>query len=400
MDQMDDNLEVPNIGKSCTIANKDFQNSHLELDSTAQLQVEPPKIDTRTTGNLVAEGTERKKKTKNKDELQCLEQSDIMSSKNLSNVNNGLENEGMLNKNESTAQESDVEVTEHLSSSIVKKDHFSNDSCLYLEIASVACVRRKLLVLDVNGLLADIVMPAPKDCIADAYIWGRAVFKRPSCDDFLKFCFEKFDVGIWSSRSKKIIENFANYLLGDLQHKLLFCWDMSHTDPNLPWEKGYYNESNTLLLDDSPYKALLNPLHTAIFPHSFHYQDKSDNSLGPGGDLLVYLEDMLMCDDVRKYVEHHPFGQSAIDATNVFWRFYSRGIWKRWKHLDIADSSIKNDTVGHYFDILLLMILANIVRHDHWNPKKLFFNTRHTSHHPNDLHCCNYLPVNETPVEF
>ncbi|CAI9758699.1 unnamed protein product [Fraxinus pennsylvanica] len=350
MDQMDDNLEVPNTGKSCTIANKDFQDSHLELDSTAQSQVEQPKIDTRTTGNLIAEGTERKKKTKNKDELQFLEQSDIMSSKNLLNVNNGLENEGMLNKNESTAQESDVEVTEHLSTSIVKKDHLSNDSRLYLEIAPVACVRRKLLVLDVNGLLADIVMPAPKDCIADAYIWGRAVFKRPSCDDFLKFCFEKFDVGIWSSRSKKIIENFANYLLGDLQHKLLFCWDMSHStqtgyktldnmqkplvmkelkkiwekdDPNLPWEKGYYNESNTLLLDDSPYKALLNPLHSAIFPHSFHYQDKSDNSLGPGGDLRVYLEDMLMCDDVRKYVDQHPFGQSAIDETNVFWRFYS-----------------------------------------------------------------------------
>jgi hypothetical protein len=28
--------------------------------------------------------------------------------------------------------------------------------------------------------------------------------------------------------------------------------------PNLPWERGYYNMSNTLLLDDSPYKALLN----------------------------------------------------------------------------------------------------------------------------------------------
>lgn len=31
-------------------------------------------------------------------------------------------------------------------------------------------------------------------------------------------------------------------------------------DPSLPWEKGVYNESNTLLLDDSPYKALLNPV--------------------------------------------------------------------------------------------------------------------------------------------
>ncbi|XP_022860095.1 uncharacterized protein LOC111380694 [Olea europaea var. sylvestris] len=234
----------------------------------------------------------REKRIKIKMDFSAWNKSDIMSSKNLWNVNNGLENDSMLNKNESTAQESDVKVTEHFSSSIEKKDHLSNDSCLYLEIAPVACVRRKLLVLDVNGLLADIVMPAPKDCIADAHIWGRAVFKRPSCDEFLKFCFEKFDVGISSSRSRKIIENFVNYLLADLQHKLLFCWDMSHSthtgyktlenvqkplvmkqlkkiwekdDPNLPREKGYYNESNTLLLDDSPYKALLNPVPEVIF---------------------------------------------------------------------------------------------------------------------------------------
>lgn len=31
-------------------------------------------------------------------------------------------------------------------------------------------------------------------------------------------------------------------------------------EPNLPWEKREYNEANTLLVDDSPYKALLNPV--------------------------------------------------------------------------------------------------------------------------------------------
>lgn len=35
-------------------------------------------------------------------------------------------------------------------------------------------------------------------------------------------------------------------------------WDK--LEPNLPWEKGVYNDSNTLLLDDSPYKALRNPV--------------------------------------------------------------------------------------------------------------------------------------------
>ena len=36
-------------------------------------------------------------------------------------------------------------------------------------------------------------------------------------------------------------------------------------DPNLPWKEGEYNESNTLLLDDSPYKSLLNPVCLFIF---------------------------------------------------------------------------------------------------------------------------------------
>ncbi|XP_060191801.1 uncharacterized protein LOC132621520 [Lycium barbarum] len=211
------------------------------------------------------------------------------------------------------------------------------------------CLRRKLLILDVNGLLADVVNPPPKDCNPDACFWRRAIFKRPYCNDFLKFCFERFDVGIWSSRSKKIVVKVVDYLLGNLKHKLLFCWDMSHStqtmfktlenkhkplvckelskvwdryDPNLPWERGDYDESNTLLLDDSPYKALLNPAHTAIFPHSYTFKAENDNSLGPGGDLRIYLEELLKAEHVQKYVEQHPFGQRAIDQTSSDWNFY------------------------------------------------------------------------------
>ncbi|KAL0335529.1 UNVERIFIED_CONTAM: hypothetical protein Sradi_4764800 [Sesamum radiatum] len=42
-----------------------------------------------------------------------------------------------------------------------------------------------------------------------------------------------------------------------LLKKLKKLWDKC--DPDLPWERGVYNESNTLLLDDTPYKALSNP---------------------------------------------------------------------------------------------------------------------------------------------
>lgn len=55
------------------------------------------------------------------------------------------------------------------------------------------------------------------------------------------------------------------------KHKPLVCKELSKVwdryDPNLPWERGDYDESNTLLLDDSPYKALLNPV--SFTPPSF-----------------------------------------------------------------------------------------------------------------------------------
>ncbi|OVA01145.1 NLI interacting factor [Macleaya cordata] len=225
---------------------------------------------------------------------------------------------------------------------VVKKDdtlNISPDSPLVREPDINCSRRRKLLVLDLNGLLVDI--------------GKRSFFKRPFCDDFLQFCFEKFNVGVWSSRTKENVNRVVDFVMGDLKQNLLFCWDMSHCtetgfrtienrykplvlkelkklwdkhEHSLPWEKGNYNESNTLLLDDSPYKALCNPLHTAIFPVSFTREDKEDNSLGPGGDLWVYLEGLVVAENVQKYVEQHPFGQSAITKMHPSWHFYRRVI--------------------------------------------------------------------------
>ncbi|RZC59883.1 hypothetical protein C5167_007186 [Papaver somniferum] len=139
--------------------------------------------------------------------------------------------------------------------------------------------------------------------------------------------------------------------MGDMKKNLLFCWDQYHCtdtgystlenrqkplvlkelkklwnkhEQSLPWEKGAYNESNTILLDDSPYKALRNPPHTAIFPPPYRFEDAGDKSLGPGGDLRVYLEGLLKAEDVQNYVEQHRFGQRAITDKNPSWGFYLR----------------------------------------------------------------------------
>ncbi|OAY56925.1 hypothetical protein MANES_02G056200v8 [Manihot esculenta] len=210
-------------------------------------------------------------------------------------------------------------------------------------------LKKKLLVLDLNGLLVDIVSSPPKNYKPDIRIRRQSIFRRPFCLDFLNFCFERFEVAIWSSRMKKNVDDIIDRLIGDMKHKLMFCWDLSHCtmtkfntlenkhkklvfkelrriwekhDPELPWEKRFYNESNTLLLDDSPYKALLNPAYTAIFPYPYQCQDSKDNALGDRGDLRVYLEGLAEADDVQKFIEQYPFGQKPITERSACWGFY------------------------------------------------------------------------------
>ncbi|KAF9624408.1 hypothetical protein IFM89_011333 [Coptis chinensis] len=82
--------------------------------------------------------------------------------------------------------------------------------------------------------------------------------------------------------------------------ELVKLWDKD--DSNLPWEKRKYNESNSLLVDDSPYKALLNPAHTAIFLTSYDIRNKNDNSLRHGADIRMYLEGLTTSENVQKYI--------------------------------------------------------------------------------------------------
>ncbi|KAI3784919.1 hypothetical protein L1987_44027 [Smallanthus sonchifolius] len=238
-----------------------------------------------------------------------------------------------------SAEPADLEITEaNTSKALAEK----RQKMGIKEITQVATSGKKLVILDVNGLLADVGPHQPNGRKPDKYIRKRAIFKRPYLDDFLRFCFDRFHVGIWSSRIMKNLEPMIDYLLGHWKKELLFSvgigtleansksivvkdlrkiWDTD--DPDNSWVKGTFHESNTLLLDDSPYKALLNPKHTGIFPASYSYRNSGDNFLGPKGDLQNYLEGLAAVDDVKTYVEQHPFGQGAIAEQSPHWAFYS-----------------------------------------------------------------------------
>ncbi|XP_061339397.1 uncharacterized protein LOC133286068 isoform X2 [Gastrolobium bilobum] len=233
-----------------------------------------------------------------------------------------------------------------------EKDVHSKISQFSLDKTNSYNTKKKLLILDVNGLLADFVSYVPRGYREpDFSLTRRNVYKRPFCDDFLKFCFDRFHVGVWSSRAKSNVDKVVEFLMGKSASKLLFSWShctmtefstvenrnkplvlkelrklWEKVEPGLPWEKGEFNESNTLLLDDSPYKALVNPMYTAIFPYSYHYYDSTDSSLGPGGDLRVYLEGLAMAENVQEYVSSNPFGQRPIRETNPSWRYYRKVI--------------------------------------------------------------------------
>ncbi|KAL6973464.1 hypothetical protein U1Q18_027649 [Sarracenia purpurea var. burkii] len=90
--------------------------------------------------------------------------------------------------------------------------------------AAAGNFRKKLLVLDVNGILADIVSCVSERYKPDTIISRKAVFKRPFCDDFLQFCFDRFRVGVWSSRTKRNMESILDFLMGKFKRDLLFCW--------------------------------------------------------------------------------------------------------------------------------------------------------------------------------
>lgn len=224
--------------------------------------------------------------------------------------------------------------------------------------------QKKLLILCLGGLLVNRVHLKDKATVRGLrpdLVYGKfLVFKRPFCTDFLKFCFERFEVALWSSAREHNIEGVLTNITGGSgnRSKLLFVWAQEECiesefyclhNAKKPlflkelkdvWGssscKGKYSASNTLLIDDEPHTALLNPPNTAIFPEPYKKHDSSDTFLGPNGELRKYLEGVADAKDVQSYVKDHRLGQAAITPSHPSWSFYSK----------VVRHYAKNDEVG------------------------------------------------------
>ncbi|XP_076949979.1 putative FCP1 homology domain-containing protein C1271.03c [Bidens hawaiensis] len=217
--------------------------------------------------------------------------------------------------------------------------------------------KKKLLVIPLRGILvhrAHCSRPEtiPRNRRPDFSYGNFLVYKRPYCLDFLKFCFQRFHVGLWSSAKEFNLQGNLTNVMGDLKNKLLFTWDQEHCTnsgfmclenqdkplffkelnhlwdkkyPNLPWSDGEYSASNTLLITD-PAKALLNPPNTAIFPTNYDPNNTKDDFLGPKGKLRVFLNGLAKAEDVQSYVESHPIGDPEITPSHPEWDYYCKVI--------------------------------------------------------------------------
>ncbi|KFK39279.1 hypothetical protein AALP_AA3G223800 [Arabis alpina] len=206
--------------------------------------------------------------------------------------------------------------------------------------------KKKLLVLSLSGLLLHRVHKKemrnkPKNRTPDASSGPNLVYKRPFCEDFMKFCLETFEVGIWSSACERNVDITLSIVLKDLQDKLLFVWDQEECT-----DSGYktiensrkplffkdlskvfkcfegFSASNTVFIDDEPYKALRNPDNTGVFPLKYNPSDKNDDLLDPQGEFCSYLSDLAKSSDVQAYIKEHSFGQPMIDSSHPNWSFY------------------------------------------------------------------------------
>ncbi|XP_075512977.1 uncharacterized protein LOC142548509 [Primulina tabacum] len=232
-----------------------------------------------------------------------------------------------------------------------EQDSESDDIGLPLDKLSLG-PKKKLLVLCLGGLLVHRVHIRDKATVRglrpDTTYGKFLIFKRPFCQEFLKFCFERFDVGIWSSARDHNIDGALNIITGGMRSKLLFVWSQEEcidsgffciNKPEKPlflknpkdlWEKKYitkgqYSSSNTLLIDDEPHTCLLNPPNTAIFPDPYKKHDTTDAFLGPNGELRKFLDGLADADgDVPSYVKDHPIGRPAISSSHPDWNYYAR----------------------------------------------------------------------------
>jgi len=175
---------------------------------------------------------------------------------------------------------------------LISMDNITNDLNNISLSKTTEISKRTLLILDLNGLLVyreyvKNLETIPKDAMK---IGNFLVWKRPGIEDFIKMIFLHFDVAVWSSVSKYNIMELSKNIFEEFYDKLKFCWCQEECDitehPLKSFKKLYkknlekvwetyteYNETNTIIIDDTELKMVSNPPKCVMICQSWTKDD-------------------------------------------------------------------------------------------------------------------------------
>ncbi len=165
--------------------------------------------------------------------------------------------------------------------------------CFLLSLITLYTMRRKkpLLILDMNNVL---LFRCHQHFQAKEYpqyvkynhlanlLGGRFLtWQRPHLIPFIEYCLANYTVAIWSSARPENVNDLVDFVFGKCRSSLLFVWDQTHCkvvepvsilDGEKPqfrkqishvWKQfPDFNETNTLMIDDSADKMIENPRQT------------------------------------------------------------------------------------------------------------------------------------------
>ncbi|ORX50511.1 HAD-like protein [Hesseltinella vesiculosa] len=194
----------------------------------------------------------------------------------------------------------------------------------YLKIANASSTtldepldaKKQLLILDLNGALVSRLTKS-------------SLYLRPGHMPFFDYVFKHFTVMVWSSAQPHNVEKMC-WVFGDYKQQLRLMWTrmdfgLSTTDYNRKtvtlkdltkvWAAlPEFDASNTILVDDSTQKTVLQPYNHILvreFDHRFDYvASEGDNELSK---VQLFLEKLRRQDNVCNYMKQHPYSSSSPD---------------------------------------------------------------------------------------
>lgn len=184
-------------------------------------------------------------------------------------------------------------------------------------------LKDQLLILDLNGTLVSRNRS------------NKSMYARPYSQEFFDYIFDNFTVMLWSSAKPHSV-NYMSRIFGDRKEKLSLIWDrdslgLSSKDFNRKvitikdmkkvWQhySGKYDATNTILLDDSRKKTVLQP-YNAIHPTEFEHFSTAFVSSGESELLHVmkYLKAIQFQSNISWYIKNHPYVMSKGNEKNIY----------------------------------------------------------------------------------